>query len=73
MAVTHVNIYTREGEPQKAKALLRLLIQEIRVNGRAQVQPTYRLLTPEVCATSEKWAHLDRTRDLSRVKRALSR
>ena len=43
-----------EGEPQKAKALLRLLIQELRVDGRAQIQPTYRLLTPEVCATSEK-------------------
>ena len=64
MAVTHVNIYTREGEPQKAKALLRLLIQEIRVNGRAQ-QPTYRLLTPEVCATSESGRTWDRTRNLS--------
>jgi site-specific DNA recombinase len=43
-----------EGEPQKTKALLRLLIQELRVDGRAQIQPTYRLITPEVCATSEK-------------------
>jgi len=43
-----------EGEPQKAKALLRLLIEELRVEGRAQIQPTYRLVTPEVCATSEK-------------------
>jgi hypothetical protein len=43
-----------EGEPQKTKALLRLLIQELRVNGRAQIQPTYRLVTPEVCATSKK-------------------
>jgi hypothetical protein len=43
-----------EGEPQKTKALLRLLIQELRVGGRAQIQPTYRLITPEVCATSEK-------------------
>jgi hypothetical protein len=42
------------GEPQKAKALLRLLIQELRVDGRAQIQPTYRLVTREVCATSEK-------------------
>ena len=25
-----------------------------RVDGRAQIQPTYRLVTPEVCATSEK-------------------
>jgi hypothetical protein len=43
-----------EGEPQKTKALLRLLIQELRVEGRARIQPTYRLATPEVCATSEK-------------------
>ena len=43
-----------EGEPQKTKALLRLLIQELRVDGRARIQPTYRLATPEVCATSEK-------------------
>jgi len=43
-----------EGEPQKSKALLRLLIQELRVDGRAQIQPAYRLVTPEVCATSEK-------------------
>jgi hypothetical protein len=39
---------------QKTKALLRLLIQELRVDGRAQIQPTYRLVTPTVCATSEK-------------------
>jgi site-specific DNA recombinase len=43
-----------EGEPQKTKALLRLLIEELRVDGRAQIQPTYRLVMPEVCATSEK-------------------
>jgi site-specific DNA recombinase len=43
-----------EGGPRRTKALLRLLIQELRVDGRAQIQPTYRLATPEVCATSEK-------------------
>ncbi len=43
-----------DGEPQKAKALLRLLIEELRVDGRAQIQPIYRLVMPEVCATSEK-------------------
>ena len=43
-----------EGKPEKTKALLRLLIQELRVDGRARIQPTYRLPTPEVCATSEK-------------------
>ena len=43
-----------EGEPQKAKALLRLLIGELRVNARTEILPTYRLVTPEVCAMSEK-------------------
>jgi len=43
-----------DGDPQKAKALLRLLIDELRVNGRAEILPTYRLVTPEVCAMSEK-------------------
>ncbi|HZO77013.1 MAG TPA: recombinase family protein [Solirubrobacteraceae bacterium] len=43
-----------EGDPQKAKALLRLLIDELRVNGRAEILPTYRLVTPAVCAMSEK-------------------
>jgi hypothetical protein len=43
-----------EAEPQKAKALLRPLIEELRVNGRAEIQPTYRLITPTVCAISEK-------------------
>lgn len=43
-----------EAEPQKAKALLRVLIQELRVNGRAEILPIYRLVTPAVCAMSEK-------------------
>jgi site-specific DNA recombinase len=43
-----------EGEPRKSKALLRLLIEELRVDGRTQIQPTSRLTTHEVCATSEK-------------------
>jgi site-specific DNA recombinase len=43
-----------DGEPQKTKALIRLLIHELRVDGRSRIQPTYRLVTPEVCATSEK-------------------
>ncbi|MGH3025614.1 MAG: recombinase family protein, partial [Gaiellaceae bacterium] len=37
-----------EGDPRKAKALLQLLIEELRVNGRAEILPTYRLVTPEV-------------------------
>jgi site-specific DNA recombinase len=43
-----------DAEPQKAKALLRLLIEELRVDGRAEILPTYRVVTPEVCAMSEK-------------------
>jgi site-specific DNA recombinase len=45
---------TAEGDPQKAKALLQLLIDELRVNSRAEILPTYRLVTPAVCAMSEK-------------------
>jgi site-specific DNA recombinase len=50
-----------EADPQRAKALLRLLIQELRVNSRSEIQPTYRLVTPMVCAMSEKvgWAGLE--------------
>jgi hypothetical protein len=49
-----------DGEPEQAKALLRLLIAELRVNGRHDIQPTYRVITPDhaatvgVCATSGK-------------------
>jgi site-specific DNA recombinase len=49
-----------DGEPEQAKALLRILIAELRVNGRHDIQPTYRVITPDhaatagVCATSEK-------------------
>lgn len=37
-------------EPEQTKALLRL-IKELRVNGRSEILPTYRVVTPEVCAT----------------------
>ena len=43
-----------EGDPRKTKALLNLLIDDLRVNSRAEILPTYRLITPEVCAMSEK-------------------
>jgi site-specific DNA recombinase len=49
-----------QSEPEQAKALLRILIAELRVNGRHDIQPTYRVITPDrthtagVCATSEK-------------------
>jgi site-specific DNA recombinase len=38
----------------KSKALLRLLIDELQVNSRSEIQPTYRIVTPAVCVTSEK-------------------
>ena len=50
----HLETVTAEANPQKAKALLRLLIHELRVNSRTEILPTYRLATPEVCAMSEK-------------------
>jgi site-specific DNA recombinase len=39
-------------KPEQTKALLRLLIKELRVNGRSEIIPTYRIVTPEVCATT---------------------
>jgi hypothetical protein len=36
------------------KALLRLLIEELRVNSRAEILPTYRFVTPTVGSMSEK-------------------
>ncbi len=39
-----------EADTKQAKALLRLLIKDLRVNGRSEILPTYRILTPEVCA-----------------------
>jgi site-specific DNA recombinase len=43
-----------QAEPQQAKALLRQLIAELKVESRAKIQPTYRVITDTVCATSEK-------------------
>jgi hypothetical protein len=42
------------GEPEQNNALLRILIAELRVNSKTEIQPTYRIVTPTVCATSEK-------------------
>ncbi|MFN0155529.1 MAG: recombinase family protein [Gaiella sp.] len=39
-----------EADPKRAKALLRLLIKDLHVNGRSEILPTYRVVTPEVCA-----------------------
>jgi hypothetical protein len=39
-----------EADPRQAKALVRLLINDLRVNGRPEILPTYRIITPAVCA-----------------------
>lgn len=62
-----------DGEPEQAKALLRILIAELRVNGRHDIQPTYRIITPDrthtagVCATSEKVETIGRSEAKSSV------
>jgi site-specific DNA recombinase len=38
------------GNPKQTKALLRLLIKDLRVNGRSEILPTYRVVTDAVCA-----------------------
>jgi hypothetical protein len=38
------------GEPEQAKALLAILIAELRVNSRNEIMPTYRVGAPGVCA-----------------------
>jgi hypothetical protein len=38
------------GEPEQAKALLGILIADLRVNSRREVLPTYRVGAPTVCA-----------------------
>jgi site-specific DNA recombinase len=37
-------------EPRQAKALLRLLIKDLHVSARSEILPTYRIVTPAVCA-----------------------
>lgn len=38
------------GEPEQAKALLTILITELRVNSHSEILPTYRVGAPVVCA-----------------------
>jgi hypothetical protein len=38
------------GDSDQAKALLCILIAELKVNSRAEILPTYRVATPTVCA-----------------------
>lgn len=40
--------------PEKANVLVRLLMKELRVNGKSEIVPTYRVVAPEVCATPTK-------------------
>ena len=42
------------GEPEKAKALIRELVAELKVNGKTEILPSYYLNAAPVCATSEK-------------------
>lgn len=46
----YLNQTTTDGDPQQTKALLRLLIAELKVNSRQEIQPTYRIIDPStVC------------------------
>ena len=70
-----------DGEPEQAKALLRILIAELRVNSKTDIQPTYRIIasdrthTAGVCATSEKvdagGPRLNRRARVEALRRAL--
>jgi site-specific DNA recombinase len=43
-------------DPRQAKALLRLLIKDLRVNARSEILPTYRIVTPPVRALTSSVA-----------------
>jgi site-specific DNA recombinase len=49
-AADHVGRVVGTGDPDQAKALLRILVAELRVNSRNQILPTYRVGAPVVCA-----------------------
>jgi site-specific DNA recombinase len=46
----HLDHVIAAGDPKQAKALLRLLIAELRVNSSNEILPTYRVIDPSVCA-----------------------
>jgi site-specific DNA recombinase len=46
----HLDHVIDHGEPEQAKALLAILIAELRVNSRNEILPTYRVGAPVVCA-----------------------
>ena len=61
------------GDPDQTKALLRILIADLRINSRAEILPTYRVGAPVVCApTSSVERYWARTSDLRLVEAALS-
>jgi hypothetical protein len=71
--VTQLEDTTAGGDPKQAKALLRLLIKELRVNRRSEILPTYRVLTYEVCATpSSVGRNLAVRKPAARDRRAVS-
>jgi hypothetical protein len=58
-------------EPEQAKALLAILIGELRVNSRNEILPTYRVGAPVVCAPNSSGASRARTDDLRHAMAAL--
>jgi site-specific DNA recombinase len=46
----HLDQIIAAGDPKQSKALLRLLIAELRVNSASEILPTYRVVDPSVCA-----------------------
>jgi len=63
----HLEHTIASGEPEQAKALLAILIAELRVNSRAEVLPTYRLGTPTVCAPTSSMDVRERQLNLARA------
>jgi hypothetical protein len=59
-------------EPEQAKALLAILIADLRVNSRAEVIPTYRVGTPVVCAPTSSVGPIGSNRVGNRVLRLIS-
>ena len=43
-----------QGEPEQTKARLRILIAELRVNGKTDTQPTYRIVAPGFAQRQKK-------------------
>jgi hypothetical protein len=50
MVADNLETTVATANPRQAKAPLRLLIKDLRVNARSEILPTYRVVTPAVCA-----------------------